>query len=820
MNTTSQTSSSNSEIGPALHELNKLILQTLGEFQRQAIAKGLRPALADFAQFFEKRNNVALKEAIKSACFRDGEKSRSMSAKPYLLTVPGVEVFQIRMLDCVRIAGTRIPVAEARPTAPRTSGKPPPFAGRPGQKTNSPIFSPGSRARKTSYAGKAFKRFGGKQFDAEAARRYKEAIKKCFPSGADAQRNSLLALPPSSSWTMLVDDTGETFTPGEKTHGRGRMVAVFVPADVHLPSLPKGWHANDLSRAGNADEVVRVAGLLAKSRCGIVGVSVEDLPVTTASDQWFCCLDELISLSLRLLPLDGETKILLRAEQHGGISAEEGNPMLKKTIDDVLYRLKTAFPDRAAKIHLRGAFVTKSNPLIGYADAAAYVWGSDKSALRTHTGWKGACFLEGNSSEAVRRGLDALRMEGAPSAADWNELLSLPEAQSETSLVAAFLGILGHEAKVNLETWRIYFNEARRHLDSKAIRMDLLGRQLRWLKQWMPDGEELPPRTRLMWLVSELAAANHSGRTNMHETKSFRSEFDGLVSRLQREDCPLCALANLHLAVSYTNAFEFGKTRYLLLPMCKWPIEGLGLRMEGRLLSSLGQHEAFAGNYREALPLFDKAISIFRDLSEGSAGEISHTSSYAAVAAMDAGTPDADERLAAYIWEGSFSEDKFATEARRLATSAEPVEKYMHHVLLRRLVELPEDHPARMAYLAEKERWSVPDVGHPWELVEFYRALLLPAGEERLARLDDAFAIATGEGGPTLQVISAVIMGSALCEGANAVVKAYEDLVSRCAENVPALGKARLAALRGQLDPATRLSPLALAKAVLPFNFR
>ena len=159
MNTTSQTSVSNFKNGPALHELNELILQTLGEFQRQAIAKGLRPALTDFAQHFEKRNNVALKEAIKAACFRDGEKSRSMSVKPYLLTVPGVEVFQIGMLDCVSIAGTRIPTAEVRPTAPVNRGNAKPSAGRAVQKPNSSFFSPKSRTRKTSSAGKASKRF-------------------------------------------------------------------------------------------------------------------------------------------------------------------------------------------------------------------------------------------------------------------------------------------------------------------------------------------------------------------------------------------------------------------------------------------------------------------------------------------------------------------------------------------------------------------------------------------------------------------------------------------------------------------------------------
>jgi hypothetical protein len=187
---------------------------------------------------------------------------------------------------------------------------------------------------------------------------------------------------------------------------------------------------------------------------------------------------------------------------------------------------------------------------------------------------------------------------------------------------------------------------------------------------------------------------------------------------------------------------------------------------------------------------------------------------------MDAATPDADDRLAAYLWGGPFSPEKLVAEARRLAASAEPVEKYAHHILLRRLVELPENHPARAAYLEEKPRWAEPAVGHPWELIEFYRALLLPAGPDRDARLESAYDLALAEGGPTLQVIAAVIQDAAFCDGGNVDREAYGNLVACCAEALPALGEARLAALRGQLDPATRLAPLDLAKAVLPFNFR
>ena len=643
-----------------------------------------------------------------------------------------------------------------------------------------------------------------------------------FAAIANGHANALPSLAPASSWTVLVDETGSNFSSGAAGKTRGRMVAVFVPGGVSIPDLPKAWHAVETGDLEGPDGVLALVGRLQSAKCGVLGIPVTVLPETTEADRWFSCVEDLLSLGFRLMPVDGPAKISLFVEQRGFASGPTGTAMLSKTVEAVLHRLARVFPERAKKLSVESRIVSKDeHPWNGYVDAAAWTWGSTAASfLLPQTGWVGPCFLDGDAAAVLRRCLDALRTEGLPDAEDWTRLLGLADPGDDASLAVAFLRALGQEAQTKASVWRTYLDEAARHLDSKAIDMDLLGRQLRWLKAWEPVDAELPPRTRLMWLAAELAAANHAGRTDLHELDAFRREFDELSVRLYREDCPLCAHAKLHLAVSYTNAFEFEKARDLLLPMRGWPAEGMGLRMEGRLLSSLGQHAAFLGAPAGALPLFDEAIARFRDLSERSRLEILQTSAYAATAAMDAGTPDADERLAAYLWGGPFSEEKFVSEARRLAASAEPVEKYAHHILLRRLVELPENHPARAVYLAEKPRWSEPAVGHPWELIEFYRALLLSDAGERGARLESAFDLAMAEGGPTLQVIAAVIAGSIIANADDAARDAYGNLVACCAEALPALGEARLAALRGQLDPATRLAPLDLAKAVLPFNFR
>ncbi len=648
-------------------------------------------------------------------------------------------------------------------------------------------------------------------------------VERLLSGEVEGHPNCLHSLPPSPSWTVLVDETGSNFGAGATGFARGRMVAVFVPESTLLPNLPKKWHAVERTRAGFIDEVVETAGRLLGARCGILGIPVSDLPGTTAAERRLSCLADLLDLALRLLPVDGPTKLVLRIEQWGNVSGEAGDAILAGLVEGALHRLAFSFPSRATLVSVSGKVIPREgNTWNGYADAVAYAWGSDRMAgFLSKTRWIGPCFLEGSSASVLRKAMDAFRTDGIPAPADWTDLLSLVESEDDTSVVSAFLRSIGREAQFDPGIWRTFLDETRRHLDSKAIRMDLLGRQLRWLKKWEPVDAELPLRVRLMWLCAELAAGNHAGRGDLHGAKAFREEFDELCLRLFREDCPLCAHANLHLAVSYTNAFEFDKARLLLLPMRKWSVAEPGLRMWGRLQSTFGQLEAFSGSPILALRFFDEAVRLFRDLSEGSDDEISQTRAYAATAAMDAKTPDADERLAGYLWNGLYSDEALADAARRLAVSSEPKGKYKHHVILRRLVELPEDHPARVFYLSKKQQWSKPAVGHPWELIEFYRALLLPEGGERDARLETAFGLAMAEGGATLRVIAAVIRGATLRNGGSADARhAYRDFVERCAVELPALGEARLAALRGQLDPAARLDPLSLAKAVLPFNFR
>ena len=100
-------------------------------------------------------------------------------------------------------------------------------------------------------------------------------------------------------------------------------------------------------------------------------------------------------------------------------------------------------------------------------------------------------------------------------------------------------------------------------------------------------------------------------------------------------------------------------------------------------------------------------------------------------------------------------------------------------------------------------------------MIEFYRAVLCEKPEEIISHLRNAYAIAM-EGGETLKVIAAVILGSLLLYE-NSVAAEYDTLAKKVVEMVPKLGTRGDFLLKQQKD---RLSPLELARAVLPFNFR
>ena len=154
--------------------------------------------------------------------------------------------------------------------------------------------------------------------------------------------------------------------------------------------------------------------------------------------------------------------------------------------------------------------------------------------------------------------------------------------------------------------------------------------------------------------------------------------------------------------------------------------------------------------------------------------------------------------------------------ASRLATSMEDKDKYHHHILLRYLTQ-SKNMDATKAYLEAKSNWKIGE-GHPWEMIEFYRALLVDDDGERKKHFDNAFQIAQNEGGATLQVIASVILGGERYYNHDMDGKKLQACIESALSAVPSLGQKRINALKQQVT--NPIPPLELAKIVLPFNFR
>ena len=640
------------------------------------------------------------------------------------------------------------------------------------------------------------------------------------PGMVAAHPNSILGLRPAKKWIIVADETGSSFNPCSKKSNEktGRYVFVLIPDYATLPELPTGWHAFYMSKKAR----LSVAERLYHSGCGIIGVSVDDL-YRTNGELWYACIEALMDMTLRLIPVDGETEIELKVEQRGANDASRSE-LLDKTMDDVMYHLSLVNPEKAEQIKLSAQFIAKTeSPFNGYADLVAYSWGCGlhMRPLFEKFGWVGPCLIaeDPTTAKTFHRCLDLVRNEGVLTAADWNVLVTCKEYTAVGSLMGALLRAYGKEARAELDKWRIYLDYVVRHLDSKSIQMRVLIPQIKWLKEYEPAEAELPPRIRLLWLTAQLASKNHEGGVSFG-THEYAAEFTELCEKLREEDAPLVCFAALNLAVEKTDRYEFAQARDMLLPWKDVDPAIPGSRYYAQVLSSLGQHEAFLGNNESALILFKEAMARFSKLSDNWQRDYDQTCAYAVIAAIDSDALERDALMAIYLYGGEYSTKTMIDMAQQFATVGgdEPDSKYAHAILLRYLVTLPSDNLIRRAYLDKVVEWKWSDDGHPWELIAFYRAILLAQqGNDSFGDwLQRGYDLCKNSS-LTMQVISCVILG-ALLYFKKVTDKDYTAWVERVIPGVPALGEERIAVLRSQARIA--MPPLQLAQKVLPFNFR
>jgi hypothetical protein len=333
-----------------------------------------------------------------------------------------------------------------------------------------------------------------------------------------------------------------------------------------------------------------------------------------------------------------------------------------------------------------------------------------------------------------------------------------------------------------------------------------MGAMVNWLAQAMPSDEAIPDTLRLVWLTVNLAHANHLGATE----NEWLTDLNRLSANLYEEVAPLCCHADLHLAVAMTNRFDFAGAMQAVARWHDRSPEVPGLRYWGQCRSTMGQHFAFVGNPESAQKAFTEALNAFSRLSDPIVRrrEIDKTSCYAAIAAMD------DESLndARAVVENYLGD--LAMAVNRLASSDDG-DHYQHHTLLRWIV-YRNDHALGDAYLSLRESWCS-GFGHPWPLIEVYRAILIHPSDPKAAieQARTAASIAfSAQQGPTVRLIGACCRAIGVAWGDPWAEQ--ETVLSELREELP-YAKTRLDCLGMFL--AHPKQPVDILREVLPFNF-
>jgi len=570
-------------------------------------------------------------------------------------------------------------------------------------------------------------------------------LKGRLPALKELHGSDLRAMKPAEQWTVVIDEGGSDFENDQSGAMLGKMVALVVPGNQSpLAPLP-GWHATECRSYAVIDQVFQA---VLDAPIGVFGISLPAVP-RTPGERWMDGVALLIDWILRLLPVESPTRLKVLIENRGVFEKSQHWKLVER---ECLRRLAFAFPTRASKIDISIKVIDKTgSPLNGYVDAVAYTWASpsreSKERLR-QSELLGPCLLTMGARELLGF-WDAFAQGVHLSGSEWWSLL--PLGDNPSALAANLLAGIGHEARQLPSVWDVFLKETGRQMASGPVDLRSLSRAVDWLETWAPAEKQILPLMRLIWLTVKLARTNHMGASE----NAWEHEMEELEALLFDEAAPSVCHADLHLAVARTNRFDFANAGKSLAKWDSQPMAVPGLKYWGQVQSSLGQHHAFTGNNAAAVACFDRALAAFAKLSDPDirAKECEQTGVYRAIAVMDdTGSSDEDVRNAMIAVFGKLD----VSTVEKLATSNDPRSRYMHHLLLRWLVNRG-DKDLENTYLSLRDKWQLGE-GHPWPLIELYRAIILhpldpkEAMSHALSATDLAFS---ANQGPVVRMIGA-----------------------------------------------------------------
>lgn len=532
---------------------------------------------------------------------------------------------------------------------------------------------------------------------------------------------SLRELRPSEKWEIYIDETGQIFTDeaqflNETNKDLGRIIALALPVSHGLPKLPSGTHATNLS----LPDIQSLLHTITTSNIGLLGATLKK---DIKSQSWIAAITKMVRWTLLMLPIAGPTQVIFKIERRERYQNSSELIALEETLTDELIQLA---PERFNDLKLSLEFMTKDDPLDGYVDVVANCWGSPdrtKKDLLKRTRWLGHCLIQTESLAEI----DRLYQDAGDNldSSAWFRICASLAKEPGHSLFHDLLQKLGHSTQSDATLWRKYLGEVRHRIALKNFDAGSLNRALEWLSSYRPATEQLPGLLNLQLKSAQLAAANHLGNCDVSQVAQVMALAHGLMD----ESAPDACEAALRVAISATNGFDFTSVVPYIEDWASQPVAVPGRLNHGKLLSTLGQLCAFRGESEQALQHFDRALEQFDLLSDPVQASRNHrqTRIYKTIVELDLKTSAAAEAVQRLADESTGKTGNLSI--RRLARSGAPL-RFEHYLLLRWLTHHPEEVRLREDYLERIDEWQFGE-GHPWMLINAYRAWLLVDSQRR-----------------------------------------------------------------------------------------
>lgn len=537
---------------------------------------------------------------------------------------------------------------------------------------------------------------------------------------------SLRFMQPAQEWDIYIDETGKTFSTeaselSDIDSRLGRIIALALPAGHQLAPLDKPVHAVDL----NYVEIEKLLWNIIQSNSGILGATLkQDLH----SHNWMAAVHQLIRWALLMLPMHKQgTRVRIHIEGREPYINDQQLQALQDTLNS---ELKSLLPARFQQLDLSLHIMDKANPYNGYVDVIANCWGSSdqtKRKLLSRTGWRSHCLLQSSHLARVEDLYRSISSGEQISGYNWFELSSACTREPEHSMLPDMLRQLGEQSQAQPEIWRDYLAEVQRRLEHKKFTPTSLQAALSWLEDWQQDEQQLPAYLQLELYSLQLANSNHQGGTHLQQVAKLLP----LITQLTDEAPTAACQALLRIAVRSTHIYDFSSTLPLLQQWLAYPIAVPGLLNHAKLHSTIGQLSAFQGHQQQALESFDRALHSLERLSDQQQRELDQTQTriYKAIVLQDMLHEEAITLTRQLAEQATQATDTRAIE--RLARSSSTL-RFPHYLLLRLLISQPQLVTERAAYLSQQQDWRI-EQGHPWPLIQTYRAWLLQSAQQQQA---------------------------------------------------------------------------------------